>query len=186
MIIGVDIDNVIADTEKRLRAWIYDTNGLKVEREDITSYALDTVPGMDEDTLGKILKEFRHGDIFLDLDVMEGAKDTLDSLYVNHRIVLVTSRPHIVEEKTRQWLSEKNIPFHELIFNEHTKVNGTPYEVFIEDQGNFATELADDGTFVLLYDAPWNRHIEHDNMDRVFNWEDIRKFMFPPCATGHS
>jgi len=185
MIVGVDIDNVIADTEKRLRAWLYDTKGLKIEREDITSYALDTVPGMDEHTLGLIIKEFRQGDIFLDLEVMDGARETLDRLYGNgHRLILVTSRPQIVEEKTRRWLDDKAIPFHELIFNENSKVNGTPYEVFIEDQGNFATELADDGTFVLLYDAPWNRHVEHDNMDRVFNWDDIHRFMFPPCATG--
>lgn len=185
MIIGVDIDNVIADTEKELRRVLLDTKGICLDREDITNYSLRNITGVDDETLGEILAMFNDGGVFEGLDVIEGAKETLGRLVVAHRIVLVTSRPERVRAQTETWLKRESIPYHELMFAQDSKVNGVPYELFIEDQDNFARELAEDGTFVLLFDAPWNRHVEHVNIDRVYSWEDVRKFCFPPCALGH-
>jgi len=185
MIIGVDIDNVIADTEKELRRIILKRRGLKLTREDITSYSLDNIAGLEREELADILDLFNHGDIFLDLEVIDGARETLIMLREKHSIVLVTSRPEGVRVKTESWLAREDIPYDELHFVSGTKVNGIPYELFLEDQDKFARELAEDGTYVLLFDAPWNRHVEHENISRVYNWEDVRKFCFPSCALGH-
>ena len=125
---------------------------------------------------------FNSGGIFLDLEVIEGARETLERLAERHRLVLVTSRPERVRPHTEKWLDKNKIRYDELHFSTKTKVNGIPYELFLEDQDNFAYELAEDGTFVLLFDAPWNRHVEHENISRVFSWSDVRKFCFPPCA----
>ena len=182
MIIGVDIDNVIADTEKELRRLIREKMGLVLAREDITSYTLEGVRGLTRDDLDGIFEEFKDGGIFLGLDVIEGARETLERLAVRHRVVLVTSRPRTVEDKTLEWLERERIPFHELHFATETKVNGIPYELFLEDQDNFARELAEAGTFVLLFDAPWNRRLEHENISRVYTWSDVEKFCFPPCS----
>lgn len=184
MIIGVDIDNVIADTEKELRRVLFERRGLKLTREDITSYSLDDVAGITRADLKDIIALFNHGDIFSRLDVIEGARETLELLKVRHRIELVTSRPATVEARTLDWLERNGIPFDDLIFAKESKVNGTPYELFLEDQENFAVELAEEGTYVLLFDAPWNRHIEHENMTRVCSWQDVYRFCFPPCALG--
>src|SRR5512135_2685669 len=107
MIIGVDIDNVIADTEKELRRLIREKKGLSLSREDITSYNLDGVRGLSQEDLAGIYDEFKDGGIFLGLEVIEGARETLERLAVRHRVVLVTSRPRTVEDKTRSWLSRE-------------------------------------------------------------------------------
>jgi uncharacterized HAD superfamily protein len=185
MIIGVDIDNVIADTEKELRRVIFEKMGLKLDREDITSYSLDNIAGIEREDLIDILGMFDSGDIFLGLEVIDGARETLGMLKKSHEIVLVTSRPEGVREHTSIWLEREGIPYDKLLFASKTKVNGVPYELFIEDQDKFACELAEDGTFVLLFDAPWNRHVRHENINRVYTWEDVRKFCFPSCALGH-
>jgi len=185
MIIGVDIDNVIADTEKELRRVLYEKRGVTLKREDITSYSLDNIAGIEREDLKEILSMFNDGDVFLNLDVIEGAKETLDLLKQRHRIELVTSRPQRAEPQTRQWLERHGIPYDELHFVTESKLNGITYELFFEDQEKFACELAEEGSYVLLFDAPWNRHVEHDNMSRVFSWADVYKFCFPPCATGH-
>lgn len=185
MIIGVDIDNVIADTEKELRRLLFERRGVRLTREDITSYSLENIAGITRDDLSDILGMFNDGDIFLNLEAIPGARETLEMLGKKHSIVLVTSRPQGVEGHTRRWLKRERIPFDGLLFATETKVNGTPYELFIEDQDRFAVELAEDGTFVLLFDAPWNRHVEHDNISRVYSWEDVQRFCFPPCAIGH-
>jgi len=185
MIIGVDIDNVIADTEKELRKVLLETRGIDLTRDDITNYSLRNIAGIDDSTLKDVLSMFNDGDVFTRLDVIDGAKETLERLSMSHRIVLVTSRPDRVRPQTETWLSDKGIPFHDLMFAQKSKVNGVAYELFLEDQDDFATELAEDGTFVLLFDAPWNRHVAHVNIDRVYSWEDVQKFCFPPCAMGH-
>ncbi len=182
MIIGVDIDNVIADTEKEVRRILFDKRGVKLHREDIINYSLENIAGIEREDLQDILEMFNQGDIFLKLDVIEGARETMENLKRYHRIVLVTSRPPSVEDKTRRWLSREQIPYDELHFAGESKVNGIPYELFLEDQGNFAWELAEDGTFVLLFDAPWNRELAHENINRVYNWQDVHRFCFPPCA----
>jgi uncharacterized protein len=185
MIIGVDIDNVVADTEKELRRVLRKRWGIGLEREDITDYALKNLPGIDGETYAELVELFREGGIFLDLDVFDGAKETLERLVSKYEVHLVTSRPERVRDKTLEWLKMHEIPYNKLIFSEHTKLNGVQYELFIEDQENFAVELAESGAFVLLFDAPWNRHVEHVNIDRVYGWDDIQRFCFPPCALGH-
>ncbi|MBI5189686.1 MAG: hypothetical protein HZA22_03275 [Nitrospirae bacterium] len=185
MIIGVDIDNVIADTEKELRRVLLERRGLDLTREDIKTYTLENVAGITRQDLKDIMDLFNHGEIFTQLEVIEGARETLELLKVRHRIELVTSRPSSVERQTLSWLERHGIPFDDLIFSGKSKVGGTQYELFFEDQENFAIELADEGTYVLLFDAPWNRHVEHENMCRVHSWQDVYRFCFPPCALGH-
>lgn len=184
MIIGVDIDNVIADTEKSLRRMLLEERGIRLKREDISSYSLEGIAGIGREELSFILDRFNNGGIFLDVEVIEGARETIARLKERHRIDLVTSRPEKVADLTREWLGRNGILYDELHFASKTKLNGIPYDLFLEDQDNFASELAEDGTFVLLFDAPWNRHVEHVNIERVYSWQDVQRFCFPPCALG--
>jgi uncharacterized HAD superfamily protein len=185
MIIGIDIDNVIADTEKRLRRLLHEEMGITLNREDIRNYSLENIAGIRREEMSFILDRFGNGSIFLDVEVIEGAVETIGLLKEKgHRIALVTSRPDKVRDITREWLEGNGIPYDELYFASNTKVNGIPYDLFLEDQDNFACELAEDGTFVLLFDAPWNRDVEHVNIERVYSWQDVRRFCFPPCALG--
>ncbi len=186
MIVGVDIDNVIADTEKEVRRVLENDRGVSLVREDFRHYAIENMPELSKDDLEYVLDRFRDGSIFLNVTVIVGARETLERLMQKHKVILVTSRPPSVEAYTRKWLEKNCVPFHELHFTPESKVNGIPYDLFIEDQDNFACEIAESGSYVLLYDAPWNQHVSHDSMERVFSWDDIRKFCFPPCAIGHS
>lgn len=184
MIVGVDIDNVIADTEKSLRRLLFDERGIRLDREDISSYSLEGIAGIGREDLSFLLDRFNNGGIFLDVEPIEGARETILRLKERHRIVLVTSRPEKVAFITREWLDRNGIPYDELHFASKTKLNGIPYDLFLEDQDNFAYEIADEGTFVLLFDAPWNRSVRHVNIERVYSWQDVQRFCFPPCALG--
>lgn len=46
--------------------------------------------------------------------------------------------------------------------------------VMIEDRADVALHLADNGIMVLLFDAPYNKFLQHKNVIRVTSWEDIR------------
>ena len=43
----------------------------------------------------------------------------------------------------------------------------------IDDNPKVSTFLADNGIQVLLFDAPYNRGLEHKNIRRVHNWKEI-------------
>ena len=46
-------------------------------------------------------------------------------------------------------------------------------DVMIEDNVKTALYLAENGIRVLLFDAPYNQGILHQNIVRVFSWEEI-------------
>lgn len=46
-------------------------------------------------------------------------------------------------------------------------------DVMVEDKPDVALYLAEKGTKVLLVDAPYNQGLEHENMIRVFSWNEI-------------
>ncbi len=97
MIIGVDIDNVIADTEKEVRRVLKNDRGINLVRDDFKHYALENMPGLSSENLDYILGRFKDGSIFLNAPVIGGARETLRRLMQRHRVVLVTSRPPAVE-----------------------------------------------------------------------------------------
>lgn len=46
-------------------------------------------------------------------------------------------------------------------------------DIMIEDKGDTALYLAENGIRVLLFDAPYNQYISHENIVRVFSWDEI-------------
>lgn len=54
-------------------------------------------------------------------------------------------------------------------------------DIMIEDKPEVALYLAEQGIKVLLFDAPYNKEVRHQNITRVFNWdecyEQVHSFM---------
>lgn len=46
-------------------------------------------------------------------------------------------------------------------------------DIMIEDKDDTALYLAENGIKVLLFDAPYNQDISHENIVRVFSWDEI-------------
>ncbi len=46
-------------------------------------------------------------------------------------------------------------------------------DVMIEDKPEVALNLADHGIQVLLFDAPYNKDVKHENITRVSNWQEV-------------
>jgi uncharacterized HAD superfamily protein len=46
---------------------------------------------------------------------------------------------------------------------------------FCEDDDHIAKHLAESGVRVWLFDQPWNRGVEHENIERVRGWEDVAR-----------
>ena len=79
------------------------------------------------------------------------------------------------------WLKKHNLHFKSIQFCSETfsprdKLMGCrklDVDVMIEDKPEVATYLAENGIKVLLFDAPYNHGLEHENMIRVYNWKQV-------------
>lgn len=67
-----------------------------------------------------------------------------------------------------QYCSESNTPVEKLMSCSKLSV-----DLMIEDKPDVAMLLANNGVKVLLFDAPYNKDINHPNIIRVYTWDEI-------------
>lgn len=85
----------------------------------------------------------------------------------------------------RKWVDKNDFSFGDIFFC--SEVDTPPQklsfcrqisaDVMIEDKGDTALFLAENGIKVLLFDAPYNQDISHENIVRVRSWEEIRNIL---------
>ncbi len=187
MIIGIDVDGVLADSEPLYRQTINRLFDLHLKQEDITSYKYEECAKLTDDQMRLFWKTFYREGGWLKIKPVKGAKKFLNKLKrEKHRIVIVTSRPreHIKKE-TYQWLKKHKMPYSELIFLENHKskhqaalLRGHRFDYFIEDYYKYALDLAQKGIKVLLMDYPWNRWGKpHSNIRRIKDLKEAEKII---------
>ncbi|MCX5750115.1 MAG: hypothetical protein NT099_00325 [Candidatus Saganbacteria bacterium] len=172
MRIGIDIDNVIADTYKDLNPYVTRYFG----KETTSEQAIELMRDNKWLQLHYWFKAWRYG-LPTTLSLIDGAVDTIRDWHNNHEIIMITSRLPIFKRQTRKWLEKHGIPYHELHHakekTKHTKAEGC--EVFIEDNLEECEILADFCKQIFLFDHPWNRkEIIRPNIIRVKSWQEIR------------
>ncbi len=185
MKIGVDIDEVLADLMNPLVRFHNENYGTNFSREHFTSFNLwETWGGTKEEAYKKVY-DFFHSDFFNDISVTNGSKEATNFLSIKNDLVIISSRPDYIKDKTIQWVN-KNFPgtFSEVYFTYEWSRNGKTRKkdicldknvsVLIEDDLNKAIECASNKTKVFLYNCPWNQNKNlQKKILRVYSWEDI-------------
>jgi len=176
MIIGVDIDNVIADFESRFRDRLNRRYNLFLKRRDIVTFDYYKCTQITKEQEKKTYEEFVKDGEFRKLRVISFARNSLEILSKKHTIILITARPRKAEKDTLIWLKKRKIAYHYIVFSKAKHRICESIDVLIEDKWENALEIAKKGKIVLLLDYPWNRKdIKHKNIHRVKNWKSILK-----------
>jgi uncharacterized protein len=180
-IIGVDIDNVLSDTDLVIRELIEQEYGIKASREHITSW----------DYFNSIQITIEQEDFIFDLfydkyclqtPAIELASESLTILSTDYLIWLVTSRPTKTDLLTKQWLIQHNINYDKLIYSNSKVDYLDTIKLLIDDNGETAIEYATKGVPVILFNYPWNTEYRNPLIFRVDNWHQaldiIGKYQF--------
>jgi uncharacterized HAD superfamily protein len=171
-ILGVDIDNVLAQSDACLRALILEKYRIDLQEHDMTQYDYSAY-GVTEPQLVELFHLF-NTEVCRNLKVITGAKTALTRLASRYEIVLVTSRNPASKEGTEYWLRRKGLPYDQLHFNDEKHALGIPYSAFVEDRHEHAHRIAETGASVFLMTRPWNSQpIMHPNVRRVESWREI-------------
>ena len=190
MRIGIDIDNVIAETVPSLLPEINKTFKTNLKYKDIYMYDFHIILGIsDKEMKHRFWKRLFVRKLFAHMDTVNHAREIINLLYQKHKIILVTDRPKELIHSTKRWLQKKRIQYHNIRhmtggfknkhdYAQYEKIRGFGFDVFIEDKLEDAILLAKHCNKVLLYKRPWNnnKNIKKSFME-VNNWNEIIKLL---------
>ncbi|SFR12557.1 hypothetical protein [Desulfoscipio geothermicus] len=166
MLIGVDIDNTIADTNHELIKRF----GIKME-----SYPDPAVP-VDFFKTKNCLKLLARTKAFpVSAQILTAISRS------GGQLVYVTSRPLITNFITHRWLELNGYPFGPVVYTTSDKkaeiACTNSFYAFFEDDPLVAQLLLRSGVLVFLKDWPYNRDITASKLFRFKKWHEIEKLL---------
>lgn len=171
--IVVDIDNVISETDAKIRNIIKRNYGIDAKRQSITEFNYEDCLPISKEQMSNVLSEL-HRSHLLNLRLIPGARQALQATYKYFRVIIATERPIRAKEDTNKWLQKKHIPNKGVFFVEAKieLLNQGP-NWFIEDRWENAMEIANNDVGVILLDRPWNHKGNHKLIVRAHGWSEI-------------
>lgn len=181
IVIAVDLDNVIADSDRVIRSIIHRISGVHLTQADIRCYDYHKVLAARGFELSEALRiehealETFHTQAAPDVTVVQGAQQGMSQLVsIGWHPVIVTSRPASSAEATRDWLRTKEISYKSILFTEDKAQTGSRWTILVEDAPHHATAASEAGVSVVLVDYPWNQGVGPSaNIRRVGDWSEI-------------
>lgn len=175
--IGLDIDGVLADTDRPALEAIGKHYGRQLDIRDWRTWRLSEsfpdLPGVDEysDSL------FRDEAFMVGLPPLPGAVLGANLLAKLGKLFYVTHRTHDLHGCTWRWLEANWFPLGQLMTVDGSKAavaRDLKLTLFLEDRASTAMAVAE-VCRVYLFDYPWNQEASHPNLIRVKDWPDFRR-----------
>lgn len=171
--IVIDLDNVISDTDAKIRALIKRNYGVNAKRKDITEFDYEKCLPITYEQAKAVLEEF-HNYHLLSLKLIRGAKSALDVIASKFRVIIATERPLKTKQPTLEWLGQHHIPSQQVVFVQSKREILLPrVSHLIDDKWETAIEIANAGTPVILFDHPWNHKGSHNLIERAYGWNRV-------------
>ena len=169
-IVAIDLDNVISETDVKIREIFRKAYGLNAKQEDITEFNYEDCLPITAEQARDALIEF-HRYHLLSLRVVRGARSALKAIQSSFRVIIATDRPPETKEATMKWLRLRNIPIEDVIFVKD-KEELLPMHIgwLVDDKWENAIKLANKGVRVILFDRPWNHKVSHKLIHRAQCW----------------
>ena len=186
MIIGVDLDEVLAGFVDPLLDFYNKRYGTNLKKSDARTYDLWRTFGITKEETKIVVDDFYDSDEFRTLSPIEGSQDCVETLVQRYGLCVITSRPSRLEEETRRWI-DRYFPgmFLGVYLSNHSSSDDQTrskavicgelhVDLMIEDHLAYAQDVAKSGRRVLLLDCPWNQTDNlPSNVERVMNWQEI-------------
>jgi 5'-nucleotidase len=170
----LDMDDVLADTHKKLVRTILDDFSTNFSEEDLHSKALREL--LHPKQLRRLHKIMDTPGFFSDIEVMPGAVETVYRLSHFYEIFVATACmefPSSFRDKY-DWLKKhfSFIPWTNIVFCGHKSIIHSDY--LIDDHVRNLVAFKGEG---ILFSAPHNR--DNKTFKRVSNWNEISELFLP-------
>ena len=179
MKIGIDIDEVITETNAEFTNFYNIRTGSSLAMCDFYTYTLSEVLKCTKEEARRIFDEFYNSAHFDNISPVEGSIGSIKKLLKEHEIYLITARPLSYKQKTERWFKTylpeiKN----SIIYPGKAKTKAEVckrlgIELIIEDNIKYSLECITAGLKVILPTKPWNRYLIDNDIIRVNSWIEI-------------
>lgn len=181
----VDLDNVIADTDRILRKLIRDSTNGRVDLDytdiiDFNYYSCKDRNGnfISEEDWSAVHRTFSESPNILSIRPANGVRESLNELSFKYEIHIVTTRMPKAWISTVEWLTNNAIPHHALHFvghrRKHESLRG--FCLAVEDDYDQAVNFVDAGTPCYLLRHPWNNRKQPINgLQWVEDWNELEQ-----------
>lgn len=190
MTIGVDLDEVLADSLSTIIEYHNALYNTALTRDQFHSYNFWEVWGGTKDEAIQKIYDFFASPLVKQIKPVAGAQLGITSLKTNHDLIVITSRTHDREALTYNWLNQ-HFPncFKDVRFTNHFTQSGLSIpkakvcddlqvDAFIDDIVQYATECLKPNRKILLFNKPWNKNAELPaGIQRVYTWTEIEKYL---------
>lgn len=189
--IGVDLDETLSQTFGPCLEYIRTKTGIPHGYDDLSDHNFWEIPGIPltkEAALGFFAEFDRdHDPDHASILPVHGSVEAIGELKRRgYELHVITARGDNVRELTRLWIS-KHFPetFADVHFTNHYSSDekkkpksevcrALGIGLMIEDNIDYALELADNGVRTILLERPWNRHRSesHAFVRKVKGWQE--------------
>ena len=192
MVIATDADGVLTDMSGF--NFLYGEKFFGHKPVDISGYTTAEIFG--ENKTREFLFGLRHFyDYCCRLEPRENAAEVCRKLCSQgHSLYVITARKFSTMKNPlgslsrnlfRKWTEKNRLIFGDIFFcsEENTPPQKLEYcrrisaDIMIDDKPDIALYLAENGVKVLLFDAPYNKFVEHENITRVYSWDEIYRYV---------
>ena len=189
MKIGIDIDGVLTDIEQ----WQLDYGSKyfyeHYNKEIINYKGYETIEIFEiEDKIDNKFWKKYFKDYSKNVDVRKFASEVIEKLKRDgNEIYIITARGSFLshsadvmsiaenQDIVLNWLKENNIYYDKIVFDVKNKgeyCQNNCIDIMIEDDPNNLRKLIGK-TNIIIFDYPYNRNFEFDNITRAYSWYDI-------------
>lgn len=189
MNIGIDIDDTISETFEALLPYSqkYTIEDLKRKSEInmnqifLNHFFIENMNAWNkQESMGFWNKYY--GKILREVNIKKFASEVINKLkQEGHKIYLITARWDMpndnTQEITKQWLSENNVEYDELIINASDKlkeIEKRNIDIFIDDSFDNCKTIAENSSSkVYMMTSRVNGKFKHEKIQRVYSWPEV-------------
>ncbi|MEW9196895.1 hypothetical protein [Bacillus velezensis] len=171
--LGIDIDGTVT-AQDTFVPYLNRSFHLSITLDDMTDYDLTKLLNITDEEFWEWMN-VHEAAIYKEAKLAEFAKQALDGLKEEHRLIYITARRGHLEDVTLDWFANRDIHYdHIELVGSHHKVEAVKkhgIDLFFEDHHGNATMIAKEaGIPVILFNSPYNQLPIDSNIIRVQNW----------------
>ncbi len=189
MNIGIDIDNTITNTREIILDYVetFNRENNLQTNVDLSRYSLEESLMWDSQLINRFLSTYL-ADIYKYVSPKPYSIEVIRELQQHHSIILITSRNQrdkSITIATLEWLTKFQLPYNKLVMNNTDNMHhfskleaclANNIDLMIEDHHDLSLELSSIIP-VLMFDYPYNAHLDANNITRVNDWLEVKDFI---------